>query len=369
MWRRWVGRRPTGIDRVCLAYLDRYGSCAQAVVQHRRIRRILDRQASRALFDLLAEPSGFRRKLVLGALRFGTSASCSGNNRLYLNIGHTGLNDGGMRPWLSQAAVRPIFFVHDLIPITHPEFCRLGEREKHEKRMRTVLETGAGVIGNSHATLDELAAFAGAQGLTMPPSIAAWLGTTPLPSPVRLSSPDRPTFVVLSTIEARKNHLFLIKLWTRLIDRLGPETPRLLIIGQRGWEADEAISLLDTDDRLRGHVEEIGGCDDRTLASHLTQARALLFPSLAEGYGLPLIEALQAGTPAISSDLPIFREIGQGIPELIDPTDEASWERAILAYVNADSPERQGQLERIQTFKAPTWADHFAKVDSWLATI
>ena len=322
------------------------------------------------MFELLAQPrERFRAGLVKGALRFGARTSCAGDRRLYLNVGHTGLDDPGLRKWIHGSGVRPVYLVHDLIPITNPEYCRAGERERHEMRMRTVLSTGSAVIGNSQATLDELHAFAAAEGLPSPNSVAAWLGTPTLTAPAAISPPGRPTFVTLGTIEARKNHLFLLQLWVRLMAKLGPAAPKLLVIGQRGWEAAEAIDLLDRRADLNGHVEEIGGCDDRTLARHLAGARALLFPSLAEGYGLPLIEALQAGTPVLANDLPIFREIGQGVPDLINPQDGPAWERAILSYVEEDSPARGAQLGRLGSFRAPTWADHFAKVDRLLASI
>ena len=287
---------------------------------------------------------------------------------MYLNIGHTGLGDQGFRAWLGETAVRPVYFVHDLIPITHPQFCRAGEGDRHKERMRTVLATGAGVIGNSQATLDSLAEFGRAQGLPDPPALAAWLGVTPLAEEPSAKDPAaRPTFLVLGTIEARKNHLMLLQLWKHLIDRLGDDAPRLLVIGQRGWECDEVFDLLDHSDTLRGHVAELGRCDDKALARHLSAARALLFPSLAEGFGLPLVEALAAGTPVIASDLPVFREIGQGVPDLLDPLDASAWEKAILAYADSDSAARAAQLGRLAGFRPPTWDDHFASVESWLA--
>lgn len=321
------------------------------------------------MFALLGDTrADFRGLLIKEALRHGLRSGCRGKNRLYLNVGHTGLNDPRLPGWIRQNAVRPVYFVHDLIPITHPEYCRAGEREKHERRMRTVLETGVGVIGNSQATLDELNLFASADRLKVPTSVAAWLGNTPLPRPERRNAPQRPTFVTLGTIEARKNHILLLQLWTRLVERLGAAAPRLLVVGQRGWKAEQAFHLLGNSAILRGHVEEVGGCNDATLAAHLESARALLFPSLAEGYGLPLIEALQAGTPVIASDLPIFREIGQDVPDLL-PFDGAAWEAAILAYAAEVSAAREAQLKRLKSFRAPTWRDHFAKVDSWLAHV
>ena len=362
-----MGRHPTGIDRVCLAYLQHFGERSQAVVHHPRYRRILGRKESADLFTLLSEPrTGIRRGVVKSILRSAARRKLAGKNRLYLNIGHTGLNDPGFASWVRGANVRPIYFVHDLIPITHPGYCREGEKSRHVARMRTILTTGAGVIGNSQATLEDLAEFGRANHLPSPPSLAAWLGTTERLSPSSSAvTPGRPTFVVLGTIEARKNHLMLLKIWERLIQKVGNKAPRLLIIGQRGWECEEVFDLLDNSALLSKAVVEISNCSDEALGRHLASARALLFPSLIEGYGLPLIEALRAGTPVIASDLPVFREIGQGVPDFLDSLDGAAWEQAILDYAQQGSQARQNQLKRLGDYRAPTWENHFCKVDAW----
>jgi glycosyltransferase involved in cell wall biosynthesis len=369
IWRRWKGRLPTGIDRVCLAYLRHFGERSQAVVQHERFRRILDRQASEDLFALLeGPPMRFRTGLLPGILRHLRGLGGKGKNRLYLNIGHTGLGAPSFRDWTSRSQVRPVYLVHDLIPISHPQMCRPGEADRHRERMRTVLTTGSGVIGNSQVTLDELAAFATFEGLPKPPTQAAWLGIDGLPE-TEFVKPERPTFVTLGTIEARKNHLLLLNVWERLVDRLGHGAPQLLIIGQRGWEADAVFDILDRNEKIRGHVIELNHCSDEELAKHLGSARALLFPSFVEGYGLPLIEALAAGAPAIASDLPVFREICRDIPTYLGPADAAGWEAAILEYARPDSPERRAQLERMRGFCPPTWDSHFRRVEAWLGDL
>lgn len=232
--------------------------------------------------------------------------------------------------------------------------------------MLTVLKTGAGVICNSQVTAVELADFAAAERIAMPPSVVAWLGTDPLPAVFHHQPPGRPSFVTLGTIEGRKNHLLLLDVWHRLIARLGERAPRLLIIGQRGWEADAVFRRLDEDESLRGHVEELGRCTDAEIAAHLAAARALLFPSFAEGYGLPLIEALAAGVPVIASDLPVFRELCGTIPTYLDPRDEDGWEAAILDYAQPESVARAAQCRRMEGFHAPDWAAHFAIVEAWL---
>ena len=352
---------------MALAYLRHFGPRAQAVVHHERFRRTLDRQTSQDLFALLEAPgTQFKRKLVTGFIRHLSGFNGKGRGRLYLNVGHTGLNSAGFRTWTQRADVRPIYLTHDIIPITHPQFARAGEDARHRARMRTVLSTAAGVIGNSQATIDELARFAAAEHLAMPPAVAAWLGTDPLPSVSVEQSPSRPTFVTVGTIEGRKNHILLLDVWRRLIDRFGGDAPRLLIIGQRGWEAEEVFQRLDHDEALRPSVVELAHCSDRELATHLASARALLFPSFAEGYGLPLIEALAAGAPVIASDLPVFRELCGAIPTYLDPRDEGAWEAAILDYARPDSAQRSAQCERMKGYRAPRWDEHFSVVETWL---
>ena len=355
---------------MCLAYLEHFGPRAQAVVHHPRFRRILDRNSSGKLFQVLATPrTNVRAGLVRSILRTATRRRQSGKDRLYLNVGHTGLNDPGFPAWIGDSDVRPLYFVHDLIPITHPEYCRAGERAKHVERMRTVLRTGTGIIGNSQATLDELREFGMSESLPALPEVAAWLGTDAWGASEAGTPPDRPTFVILGTIEARKNHILLLQIWQRMLSRLGPQAPRLLIIGQRGWECEEVLSLLNREEIRGDAVVELGNCTDVELIRHLAGARALLFPSLVEGYGLPLVEALRAGTPVIASDLPVFREIGGDIPDYLNPLDDASWEQAILGYAKPDSPARAAQLKRMSGFQAPTWDAHFSKVEAWMGQL
>ena len=370
IWRRWAGRLPTGIDRVCLAYLARYGHEAQAVVQGRGVRRILGMAASDQLFTLLSRPEArFRRDFVRMAPRLlrPSARALPGKARLYLNVGHTGLQEPALVEWTRTADVRPIYMVHDLIPITHPEYCRAGEAARHSERVRNMLASAHGIITNSRATLNSLAEFAIVEGLPLAPSVTALLGVESwIGSGVAPPVPDRPTFVMLGTIEARKNHLLMLQLWARLAQKLGPDTPRLLIIGQRGWECEQAVDLLERCRALQGHVVEIDRCSDSELLQQLTTARALLFPSLVEGFGLPLIEALGLGTPVIASDLSVFREISPDIPTYLDPLDGPAWEQAVLCYAQDDSPSRRAQLARLAGFRPPSWDDHFTVVNDWL---
>ena len=120
---------------------------------------------------------------------------------------------------------------------------------------------------------------------------------------------------------------------------------------------------------LKEVVTEISQCKDADVVTYLHHSQALLFPSFIEGYGLPLIEALALGVPVIASDLLVFKEIAGDVPEYIDPLDGARWSKLIMAYAQPNSVDRANQRTRIQHFKAPTWTDHFMKVDAFLTTL
>ena len=108
-------------------------------------------------------------------------------------------------------------------------------------------------------------------------------------------------------------------------------------------------------------------CDDAALATWLHHAQALLFPSFAEGYGIPLVEALSLGTPVIASDLPVFHELAGEIPEYLDPMDGLAWKRLVLDYALPGSARRTAQLSRMAGWQAPTWQAHFEQVEAFMA--
>jgi glycosyltransferase involved in cell wall biosynthesis len=364
------GRLPSGIVRVCLAYTAKFGGHSQAVLQWPGCRRVAGYDTSQQLFGLLRNPDpNVPRQIAELLTRTFVSLwpAQQARGRIYLNVGHSGLESPGLGRWLRRSGPKAVFMVHDLIPLTHPEYCRAGESVRHAARMKQMLRMGVGLIANSFATRDELLAFAKVHGIPVPPLVVAPLAAPDLPLMRRDAAPLRePFFLIVGTIEPRKNHLLLLNVWRRLVSELGEHTPHLVIIGQRGWECENVVDLLERCAPLRGVVHELGRCSDSELTQYLLHARALLFPSFTEGFGLPLVEALRLGTPAISSPLPVFYEIAGDVPDYVDPLDGPAWGQAIRDYASAEHPRRSAQLERLHSFRGPTWNDHFKKVEDLL---
>jgi glycosyltransferase involved in cell wall biosynthesis len=161
--------------------------------------------------------------------------------------------------------------------------------------------------------------------------------------------------------------LLLLNLWRQLADELGDAAPRLVLIGQRGWETENAVDMLERCPALRGIVFERTNVPDAEAARLVKGAQALLLPSFAEGFGFPLVEALALEVPVLCSNLAALRENGGDVPEYLDPLDGAGWRSAVIDYALPTSTRRAAQLDRLSDWKPPTWQDHFAAVEALIA--
>ena len=363
------GLMPTGIDRVSLAYVQHYGVRARAVLSFRGHWTVLKQTDSERLFGWLNGASHTRSLIrrTFAQAFFSSWQATNIENSVLLHTSHSGMEYSRYTQSFLRKAVRPVFMVHDLIPMTHPEYCRPGIAEQHHRRIHFALQHASGLIANSEATLESLAAESRRADIPMPQNVVARLAPAKIVGRPDTASPiSAPFFVVLGTIEARKNHWFLLHVWRSLVEQLGEKTPRLIIVGRRGWECENAIDMLERCDKLRGYIVEESQCSDERLFSYLQHARALLFPSFAEGYGMPLVEALAQRVPVIASDLSVFREIANQTPSYLDPLDGPGWIAAIKRYMDADDPVRNAQINRIEKYQVPTWAEHFEIVDRFI---
>ncbi|MGU3325526.1 glycosyltransferase family 4 protein [Methylobacterium mesophilicum] len=405
---------PSGIDRVDLAYarfyLRRPGP-AVGVVSTAYGPRVLDRERAFAIVeavaagwvedrDALSDPvyRGLAARLgapvasapsvqvtpAVGAQRRriqartaadiaarGRSLAALPRDALFLHTSHLRLDNPRRFDWLyDRRDVRAAFFVHDLIPITHPEYGRAGEADRHRLRMRTIGRHAAAILVNSAdtgaRTLDHLAA----EGFGRPPVAVGHLGVEPAfgRAGPRLQ-PDRPTFLVCGTIESRKNHLLLFQIWRRLAELHGAATPRLVVVGRRGWEAESAIDMLDRCPGVRAHTVEVTGLSTHGLAALTRSCTALLMPSFTEGYGIPIVEAAASGLPVVASDTPVHREIAEGFALFRDPLDGPGWADAIAELARPDATLRAELAGRLDGYVPPTWDAHFAAVGPTLAAL
>ena len=289
---------PTGVDRVCLAYaewllgrkdirlepvrskrgelmkldlawfagicadLRRRWSGAETSAAERSLLEALTQRSDRRRAVRVPAPSALRtetrRRVQIFRRLMATSARRPEPLRqVYLNVGHTGLDDPNLLAGLAQSDVRNIVLIHDLIPVSHPEYCRPGDAERHHRRVATTLRYADTILVNSHYTADTLRNFADVSALDCPPVEVAHLGLDPLFSkPARVQA-KAPYFVHVGTIEARKNLAFLLTIWRRLAEQQGASTPQLVLVGRHGWENEAVMDLLERSPRLQSLVHHV----------------------------------------------------------------------------------------------------------------
>ncbi|WP_404711416.1 glycosyltransferase family 4 protein [Sphingomonas sp. MMS24-J13] len=240
---------------------------------------------------------------------------------------------------LTREQAHFVCLVHDLIPLEYPEYARPGGAALHARRVETIVTLADGIVANSQATLDALKPYLARSG-RQPITAVAHLGTDP-PMAFPPHRDERPFFVCIGTIEPRKNHLLLLHLWRRMSERHGAgNIPKLLIIGRRGWENEQVIDMLERCDALEGCVEEHNRLPDREVQRLLRYSQGLLIPSFAEGYGMPVSEAIALGVPVVCSDIPALREAALGNARFIDPLDGPGWLAAIQDLASLPVAER-----------------------------
>ena len=288
---------------------------------------------------------------------------------VYMNVSQFPLGIDRFFRWLDgQSDIDSVFFIHDLLPLETPEYFRPAEYARHARRLETVARRGRGAIVSTSVVRDSLKRHLAAIGRRDMPILVA-----PLPPDPIFAGRDcgaaptaHPYFIMCGTIEPRKNHLLVLQVWRNLVAELGDAAPKLVLVGTRGWENEHIVDLLERCPGLQRHVIEVSGLPTPGVKRLLVGARALLMPSFAEGYGLPVVEALAAGVPVIASDIPAFHEVGGGRVVTIDPTDGPGWRAAICAFASEKSIERRAYLATVADYVAPDWPSLFVKIEEFI---
>ena len=374
---------PTGIDRVERAYIQHFLQVKEPVFFLSRVLKgyvLLDRAAMLTIWPMIAgatpwqhqdliarlfshklptitnrAESTLRRLSLARCLRPGL-AKILGRGLpkgfTYINVGHANRKPALWRALKEGGAGKLLAMVHDVIPLDYPAYTRPDTAARFEAELENTARACDMLVFNSEDTARRTEKYLKKWGLS-PASLPILLGTDPLPALPLVPLANPAEFVILGTIEPRKNHQLLLDIWPDI-------NAQLHIIGQRGWRNEAVFRELDSNSMMGKTVFEHSKLDDHALAHRLSSARALLFPSFAEGFGYPLIEAMQMGIPVICADLPCFREIAADIPEYFSPHDADAWKSAIQAA--ATSP--RNNIPKNVSF--PTWDQHFAKLNMFL---
>lgn len=346
-----VRRLLAHVERIWAEHAERDEDPAQEA----QIRGLLHAMAGH---PIAAEAPKARRNLKLRhkVLRMITALGATGvplgrpvraevpQGAVYLNVGQLGLAVPSFFRWLeSRPDLTCAMMLHDVIPLEFPHLCRPGQFDHHTNMVRTAARHADCMIYTTTYARDTVNA---ALADHIPARLPCLVRGLPLPQAFAQQAIGVPElarqryFIVVSTIEPRKNHALLLRVWTRLIERMGVSAPHLVIVGSRGFDGERIMAPLVHRPILRSHVHEVVGLSSPALAALTLNAAAMLSPTLVEGFGMPVMEANAMGVPTIASDIPAHREIANATTTLLSGDDEDAWFRAILQTPTAPLRQR-----------------------------
>jgi glycosyltransferase involved in cell wall biosynthesis len=164
--------------------------------------------------------------------------------------------------------------------------------------------------------------------------------------------------LLVSTIELRKNHRLLVRVWQRLLERHGANlVPNLIFAGKIGWLVEDLLADLEASNYLNGKIILLRSLSDAQLQQAYRSCLFTVFPSLCEGWGLPVAESLAHGKFCVASNHTAIPEAGGNLIDYFDPLNEddalAKIERPLIepGYLAA----REAQLRA--EYRPRTWAD------------
>jgi O-antigen biosynthesis alpha-1,2-rhamnosyltransferase len=243
---------------------------------------------------------------------------------------------------LKAEGVGIVSVVYDLIPLTHPQFCHANLVKVFEVWFKWISTTADCFMAISETISLQLQAVIASRAGSNVSSVrhAHFRLGSDLDLALKESAVDerlkrvfgsgQSIYLMVSTIEPRKNHAYLLDAF-ELLWAQGHEQC-LCIIGKIGWKCEELVG------RIRNHAEfnkrmfMFNGANDSSLNFAYAHTKALVFPSFVEGFGLPLVEAMQHGLPAFASDIPVFREVGGEFLSYFDLADPNSLAKKIQEF-------------------------------------
>ncbi|MDQ2805065.1 MAG: glycosyltransferase, partial [Pseudomonadota bacterium] len=229
-----------------------------------------------------------------------------------------------MKDWFHTQRLRGVrifFVVYDLLPVRRPGMFPDGISGMFQVWLETIVAVADGLLCISRAVADDLYNWLDEQrpGRLAPLDIGFFhqgadsehsrpTGRVPADaSDVLRAMTERPSFLMVGTIEPRKGHQEALRavegLWAEGID------VNLVIVGKQGWMVDEFIGSLEAHSERARRLFWVPAASDEMLDHAYQRAAALLAASVGEGFGLPLIEAARHKLPIIARDIPAFREV------------------------------------------------------------
>lgn len=275
------------------------------------------------------------------------------------SVWHSRCNRMVLYPDLKARGVKIAVCYQDLIPIMWPEYAAAETICAYLGYMTACVTYGNLFISSTKTNIEYLHDFMKQIGVENPaPCAVSWLGTDfarqwqgARPGKRLEEIAGRGKYLLMvGTVEPRKNHKLVLD---AMDQRLFAQGWQLVIAGRQGWDIQETAERIRSHRQLGKQLHWIEDATDADLEYLYSHSRFVVFPSLTEGFGLPIVEACGRGIPVLSSDHPVLQEVGGRYCRYFSPRDTQS---LINALEQADQEPAYGQMKSaLQEYQAIGW--------------
>jgi glycosyltransferase involved in cell wall biosynthesis len=260
---------------------------------------------------------------------------------------------------LRAGQVRFGLMVYDLIPELFPEWALRGTDGAYRAWLRDTVPAADAVFTISDCTASDLRRCLTAAGKNVPTPVVLPVGSIAPVDTLDLPSPIPNQYVLLvSTMEIRKNHLLMFRVWRQLLETMPAEqVPDLVFAGKVGWLTEDFRQQLNNCNWLNGKIKFLASPSEPELAALYRHCLFTVFPSFYEGWGLPVSESLTFGKTVAASNRSSIPEAGGSFCAYFNPDnlDDAYGTIAKLILVPAAREKLETHIAN--NFNPPTWQD------------
>lgn len=254
--------------------------------------------------------------------------------------------------------VRFALLIHDVLPLAHRAFVSRSHRPLFDRWFADMAAVWDVILTPSFSSAREIRESLEQRGMAVPPIHRIGFGSGFTQTPMPPEPAARTHVLYVSTIEIRKNHRLLFDVWQRLIaDHGAAAVPDLVFAGRFGWEIADLKRDLAASAYLDGKIRVIENLDDAELAAQYRAAHFTVFPSLCEGWGLPIGESLYFGRYCIAADATSIPEVGGVFVDYHPPRDVAAARRLIEAALFEPGVLAEKERRIREEFHPRTWRD------------
>lgn len=231
-----------------------------------------------------------------------------------------------------------LLFCYDIIPVKFPHLCVGDVASKFGKYFANLAWCADAVLCISERSRDDLKSLLFNLGTPIPKMDVIRLGCDVTSSCAEASMDissllERKFILFVSTIERRKNHEAIYRAYARLLDEGFNDLPIMLFVGMPGWGVNDFLSDLHLDPRTKSYIHNLSHVTDADLSLLYQNALFTVYPSLYEGWGLPIAESLRHGKFCLASNAASMPEVGGDFIEYIDPLDVPMWASRMKWYI------------------------------------